>query len=432
MVYREMPSKNYLVERDGRFSYFRRVPKFIKAFDKRRFIKVALNTDSRDVALTKARMMNAEIESYWKKLIEEKETHSATRFHQTIQFAKHLGFTYIPHNDLIQNKPIEELTERLSKIEKAAFDEKHVEALWGGVPVPEMHLSEVLDVFWGYTKNRIIKKDEREVRKWKNPRKKAMKNFIHVVGDKKVHHLVRDDAIVFRDWWIGRIEREDYVGATANKDFGHVEDILETVCENRKIDLDIPRMFKKIKLDKKDSRKRPPFATDHIVKTLLVAECLNELDVQERDFLFAMAETGARDKELLLLEEEHIVLDHVVPHISIVDSKTAYSTRKIPLVGYALDAFNANPKGFTRYFNKTDELSTSLNKFLRANKLFPTEMHSVYSLRHSFQDRILRVDAPDRVQAELMGHKFNRPAYGDGPTLEHKLEWLTKIQLKKI
>jgi hypothetical protein len=34
---------------------------------------------------------------------------------------------------------------------------------------------------------------------------------------------------------------------------------------------------------------------------------------------------------------------------------------------------------------------------------------------------------PDRLQADLMGHKFNRPRYGEGPTLAHKLEWLLKL-----
>jgi len=42
------------------------------------------------------------------------------------------------------------------------------------------------------------------------------------------------------------------------------------------------------------------------------------------------------------------------------------------------------------------------------------------------------VDAPDRVQADLMGHKFNREKYGKGSTLEKKLEWMQKIQLKVL
>ena len=121
-----------------------------------------------------------------------------------------------------------------------------------------------------------------------------------------------------------------------------------------------------------------------------------------------------------------------MPHISITERKekqlkTPHSERDIPLVGYALEAFRNIPDGFPTYREKPDNLTNELNRFLREHGLFPSEKHSLYSFRHSFQDRILAVDAPDRVQAELMGHKFNRPKYGSGPTLEHKLEWMNKI-----
>lgn len=85
------------------------------------------------------------------------------------------------------------------------------------------------------------------------------------------------------------------------------------------------------------------------------------------------------------------------------------------------------PKKKSSYRDNPDVLSTYLNKYLRANDLLPSEKHSVYSLRHSFQDRLLAVNAPDRVQAELMGHKFGRPRYGDGATLKMKSDWLKKI-----
>ena len=42
-----------------------------------------------------------------------------------------------------------------------------------------------------------------------------------------------------------------------------------------------------------------------------------------------------------------------------------------------------------------------------------------------------RTGVPDRVQADLMGHKFNREKYGKGSTLEKKLEWMQKIQIKE-
>lgn len=63
--------------------------------------------------------------------------------------------------------------------------------------------------------------------------------------------------------------------------------------------------------------------------------------------------------------------------------------------------------------------------------MLPSEDHTTYSLRHSFQDRLIDVDAPNRVQSDLMGHKFQGEKYGKGSTLEKKLEWLQKIQLRK-
>jgi hypothetical protein len=38
----------------------------------------------------------------------------------------------------------------------------------------------------------------------------------------------------------------------------------------------------------------------------------------------------------------------------------------------------------------------------------------------------------DRIQADLMGHKFNRPVYGTGAALAQKFEWMRKVQLKPV
>ena len=149
-----------------------------------------------------------------------------------------------------------------------------------------------------------------------------------------------------------------------------------------------------------------------------------------------MSETGARPSELVGLLPDDIVLDADIPHISITDRKerplkNPYSQRKIPMVGYALDAFKAMPGGFARYRDRPDSLTTAVNSFLRANKMLPTENHSAYSLRHSFQDRILKTKAPDRLQCDLMGHKFkDRIDYGLGSDMEMKLEYLEKAKLK--
>jgi len=125
-----------------------------------------------------------------------------------------------------------------------------------------------------------------------------------------------------------------------------------------------------------------------------------------------------------------------VPYISIKDRpgrplKTAHSERDIPLVGFALQAMLQLPGGFPLYRDAPDNLSTCVNKFLRENNLLPSENHSMYSLRHSFQDRLTSANVPERIQCELMGHKFSRPKYGLGGTLVEKKKYLLGIIVTK-
>lgn len=150
-----------------------------------------------------------------------------------------------------------------------------------------------------------------------------------------------------------------------------------------------------------------------------------------------MADTGARPSELVGLNSENgdICLNAKIPYIHIrpgqkKELKTQQSERQIPLVGSSLMAFQNMPNGFQRYYRNSDLLSNTLNKYLRESDLLPTPEHCVYSLRHSFEDRLTYVEPPEKVQAALMGHKYSRPRYGDGPSLEQKKNWLEKIALK--
>lgn len=104
--------------------------------------------------------------------------------------------------------------------------------------------------------------------------------------------------------------------------------------------------------------------------------------------------------------------------------------RRIPLVGVAHWAMKQAPNGFARYADKSDSASAAINKFLRSKHLFPSDKHTIYSLRHTFQDRIENIGASDRMQADLMGHEFGRPKYGDGAEMKRRQELLDSIKLK--
>ena len=87
--------------------------------------------------------------------------------------------------------------------------------------------------------------------------------------------------------------------------------------------------------------------------------------------------------------------------------KTEQSERDIPLVGFALQAMQRHHEGFPRYFDKSDNFSAAANKHFKKWKLLPTPKHTIYSLRHSFKDRLKDVEVPEEMIDELMGHKID-------------------------
>lgn len=425
----------HLLKRGDWYYFNRKVPLELRIFDPRKVVRIALKTDSRKEALRLMVLHNEKLENYWKGLVRTGKNYDLSDFEKLVQFTRLEGFSYLPNSE-IAPLPLIEIQRRFAAIENRIDDEKIVLAVMGGAERPELMLDQIFDKFITYAAPRTLNKSPNQVRKWTNPRKLAVKNLIECVGNKKFSLLNRDDILKVRDWWMYRVKDGDVLSGTANKNLINIKNIVETVNDNIDAKLNTQQLFKKFLLPPEEDNQRSSFDTDYIVSTLLKPENLSGLNEQARWVLYAISETGAGVSEQLGLLPEDILLDHEVPHIIIRSRhnktlKTKYRMRKIPLVGFALDAFKACPNGFTNYHDRPDSLSSTLNKYLSENNLLPSENHSVYSLRHSFQDRLLAVNAPDRVQADLMGHKFNRQAYGKGASLLQKNEWLQSIQLKK-
>jgi integrase len=198
--------------------------------------------------------------------------------------------------------------------------------------------------------------------------------------------------------------------------------------------LNIPEIFRGLRLRGQTERSRMPFEAEFIQEKLLATGALNGLNEDARYVLYVVSETGMRPSEVVNLQEDAIRLDAKIPYVKIQPDgrklKTEDSEREIPLVGVALAAMALRPKGFARYRDKSSSLSATVNKFLRVNGLRPTKDHSVYSLRHSFKDRLVAVEAPDSLIDSLMGHKTYKPKYGKGPSLELKLKFLQQIAFR--
>lgn len=186
--------------------------------------------------------------------------------------------------------------------------------------------------------------------------------------------------------------------------------------------------FRNLSFPEKDrKRTRPPFTEAWIIGKFLAPGALARMNEQERCILLALIETGARPIELCSLVGADIVTNGPVPYIHIRPSdapdnthelKSVSSERDIPLVGVALELFRRFPDGFLRYRDNSNSFSATANKFLFENGLLETDRHTVYSLRHSFEDRMKSARIDTEIRIMLMGHKLDRPLYGVGGGLK--------------
>jgi integrase len=147
---------------------------------------------------------------------------------------------------------------------------------------------------------------------------------------------------------------------------------------------------------------------------MLATGALGGLNRDARCILLIMINTGARPSELAALTRAQIHLEANVPHISIEpverQLKSANARRIIQLCGVSLESMRECPGGFPRYSDSSASLSATVNKYLRHHGLMETPEHTMYGLRHSFEDRIRR---------DLMGHALGRERYGKGGSLEN-------------
>ncbi|MEY8119432.1 DUF6538 domain-containing protein [Falsihalocynthiibacter sp. BN13B15] len=419
-----------LEQRNGIYSMRKRVPIRYRQVEERKMIRYSLNTDSRQIAEEKARKVWDYLIATWELRLEGDSDSAERRYQAAINIAKSKGFTYLTALQVVQ-LPLEEVLKRIEAAtdKSGKINETELAALAGTVDPPALTLSGALDAYWPMARDMVQGKSDLQIRHWRNPRMKAFKNFIDIVGDLELEQITPDTMNEFRSWWMDRIEGEGVTPNSANKDFTYLTSILRKVNRAKGLNLTLPFDGLKIKEGKKYAR--PPFSDTWIREKLLKAGAMDGLNTEARAILLGMINTGYRPSEGACLTSDQIRLDHNIPHIIIQPVgrtlKNHHSERTIPLVGVSLESFRAHPQGFPRYGADSASLSGTINKFLTENGLRETPKHSVYCLRHSFEDRLLAKNVPDRLAADLMGHALVRERYGSGASLEQKFEAINAI-----
>jgi integrase len=411
----------------------RRVPVRYAAVEPRKVIWVSLKTDSLTIARTKAENVWQRLLDAWEARLAGQDEDAARRYAAAMDLAAQRGFQFLSA-DKVAALPTVDLVARLSAVMAQPEQTQVTEAraLLGGTEEVYPRLSDALESYWSLAASSLRRKSDDQRRRWENPRKKAIKNLIGVIGDKRLDKITPDDMQDFHDWWLERLEKENLTANSANKDINNVGVILKLVNDRKKYRLDLPLSGYRFSEDEKTAR--PPFTDKWIREKLLAPGALDGLNPDAKAILLGMINTGYRPSEGAALRSEHIILDGDVPKIQIApderrEIKTKSSKRYIPLTGVSLDIFRAYPHGFARYKDSAASLSATVNKYLRANGLMESEKHVMYSLRHAFEDRMLRAGFDERIRRDLMGHALDRERYGDGGGEEHKFKLLQDIAI---
>ena len=428
-----------ITKRDGSLKgtlyLYKRVPKRFASVEPRKFVWISLHTDSPSVAKTKEAATWDQMLAGWEAKLAGDTTDAEQRFQAARDLAEARGFRYM-RADQVAKLPLEDLRDRFKAVtgfkdKPGSPDMLEAAALLGGSKSPPLTISKALDLYWTLAKDKTLGKSEDQLRRWKNPRVKAIKNLISVIGDKAIHDITGDDMLDFRNWWMERLEEEDLTPNSANKDLIHIGAVLKTVNRMKRLGLVLP--LSDLSFKEGEGKKRPPFSRNWIREKLLAPGALDKLNPEARAILLVMVNTGCRPSELAALSAKTIKLNHNVPHISIEPEgrqiKSKHARRTVPLLGVSLEAIRAFPEGFPRYRESSASLSATVNKFMRENGLMESEDHTLYSLRHSFEDRMLAAQIDERIRRDLFGHRLSRERYGDGATLEMDQELLQPVAL---
>lgn len=191
----------YLSRRRGYWYFVRRVPKELRHLDPREPVKISTGIKCSEdrTAIRAGRVrdhLNSELEAYWRGLAENHSSEAQSRFEQARQRARVLGFEYQPAEELAGG-PLVELLRRLERLVERGLqdDSLAVEAALGGVQQPKIMVSQLFETYDGLSRASLQDLSREQLRKWRNPRRRAVTNLLLRVGRNIATRRARDAVV---------------------------------------------------------------------------------------------------------------------------------------------------------------------------------------------------------------------------------------------
>lgn len=430
---------SYLMKRgDGIYTYRRAYPNDIRQIIGKREFKRSLGT--RDIQ--KALHVYSAVGHDYNQIVEAAKRGVLVNSSPNIsidnlkKITEGLGIRYLPASQVSKLPKSEQLHRLLTWSEQGASSGTVAAALFGELEIP-VTLNDALEIYFSQNKERFAGLNDRELAKARNPKLNAVRAFTKFLENntKDIREITKDDVKRYKAELQNQVVLKACTAETANKKLGNLSVLFDAAVEEHSYDL--PNPFRGIRLRVTKKGKNLPFEINYLNANWFSADVLKGLNIDAKLILLTILDTGCSAKELIGVKKEDIFINQKFPYILVYENderrlKTSYRERKIPLIGFARYAFQLRPNGFERYRhpNGADQFSAAANKYLKEHNLIPSTKHSVYSLRHTFKDRLRTHQLPPDLQNSLMGHKDPTMGahYGNGYNTEQTYKYLSKLE----
>ncbi|WP_319568229.1 DUF6538 domain-containing protein [Cohaesibacter marisflavi] len=430
----------FLQQRGKRWYYVRRVPIDLASHYSAKYIRKRLKTSDLAEARIRRDAMERADDALWADMRTDGQTTdtASRRYEQAINRALALSYKYVPASELATGGDISDILRRVEDLPAGeGYSKANADALLGRISKPDVSLSDAFKVLRNEIRAaELARKDKEGKEDWIKLKQMSIDLFVDVCGDIPIGAISREDGRTFFNYWKDRVLGKSgtkITGKYANRHIGNLRSLLKDYWAH--VGEDHQNPFDGFSFGEKQKGKRVPLRVEQIETLFLMPGAFQKMNREARLITYMMIETGARMSELATLEAEDFRLEGDYPHVMIFERegravKTDHSNRILPLVGISLAAAKIAEKagGFPHYRPRRKGLSTTLNKFCRENHFFD-DGQSMYSIRHTFEDRMKEADTDVEMRKYLMGHDIDREEYGSFASLKKKWEAVKKIEL---